>query len=428
MNCRKFRTTLQLSSVILMTVALYLYHNHVANVRQPAPPTYRGTYTSPLAGLDSPSHQGKLPGTTVSRYVKSILDPEDTQLPRLDCPRPDLSRYEYLKFDEPAESGIRYFFALNLRECLPLLPRLIGSIVEAIRFLGPGNCEISVVEGNSPDGTGEVLAALQPELDKLLDGRVHFVLSNDINPLEGEGTRFKKLAELRNMALQPMLESPDQHLNATVVFINDVAICLDDILELIHQRRYLDSDMTCALDWVPGGGDEPIFYDSYIARSINGDLFFNIPPETASYSLAADLFWNEPKAQARFASHQPFQVFSCWNGAVAFTATPVVEGKVAFRQVFDDRGECFQAEPQLFCKDMWFQGHGKIAVIPSVNLAYSNEDGKRIKAEKGYTSQWTSRGAPLEQRIEWESPPAQVKCMPTFTDQTWRPWDEALVN
>jgi alpha-1,3-mannosyltransferase len=156
--------------------------------------------------------------------------------------------------------------------------------------------------------------------------------------------------------------------------MNDLTLCLDDILELVHQRRFLGGDMTCAFDWIYGGGDDPIFYDSYIARSINGDLFFDIPPETASYSAAGDLFWNEPVAQARFTAHQPFQVFSCWNGAVVFTAAPIVEVKVAFRAASEDKGECFQAEPQLFCKDMWFQGYGKIAVIPTVNLEYWKAD------------------------------------------------------
>ncbi|KAJ9161271.1 Alpha-mannosyltransferase [Coniochaeta hoffmannii] len=228
------------------------------------------------------------------------------------------------------------------------------------------------------------------------------------------------------MALQPLLDSPSQYGNATVVFINDVAICMEDILELVHQRHFLGSDMVCAMDWIYGGSEQPIFYDSYISRTIAGDLFFNIPPETASYSFAHDLFWNEAVARTRFEAHRPFQVFSCWNGAVAFTAAPVVDGKVAFRATAEDKGECFQAEPQLFCKDMWFHGYGKIAVVPSVSLAYTNEDGKRIKEDKGYTSQWIGQGAALDDLIEWGSPPERVKCMPTFTDQTWRPWNETL--
>lgn len=137
-------------------------------------------------------------------------------------------------------------------------------------------------------------------------------------------------------------------------------------------------------------------------------------------------------ARARLASHRPFQVFSCWNGAVAFTAKPLLDGKVGFRRV--GGGECFQGEPQLFCKDLWFNGYGRIAVVPSVNLEYSDERGGWVKEDRGYTSEWTARegdeadedAPPL--KVDWEGPPDQVKCMPTFTMQSWLPWNESLAG
>jgi len=422
MNHRTLRTTWQLTTLLLVAVTIYLYHDRLA------PSSHLVLPQAPKVSTDGsvkPSNPGTLSPETVNAYVKTFLDPEDATLPKLSCPRLDTSRYEYLKPTTPPGSQVQYFFALNLRECLPLLPRLLGSLVDAIRFLGPEHCAVSIVEGNSPDGTGEVLSALQSELGRLLGDRVHFLLAVTIDPLTGEGNRFTKLAQLRNIALQPLVDDPDRYTNATVVFMNDVAICVEDILELVHQRLFLGSDMTCAFDWVLGG-DGPIFYDSYISRSIVGDLFFNIPPETASYSAAHDLFWNEPRAQARFNIHRPFQVFSCWNGAVAFTAAPVAEGKVAFRGPAADNGECHQGEPQLFCKDMWFHGYGRIAVVPTVNLAYTDEDGQRIKKEKGYTSQWVAQSAVMEEGIEWLPPPELVKCMPTFNDQTWRAWNETM--
>ena len=427
---RASRTTLQLSCLVFVAVVIYVLRpdGSVAS-QQPAPPR-DVVVDDPLPKTLVEPLSDKLGPAAISRYVQAILQPDDASdasFPKLTCPRPDVPRYQYLKSPAPLVSEIQFFFALNLRECLPLLPRLLGSIVEAIRFLGPENCALSIVEGNSVDGTAEVLSALQSEMDKLLSGRAHFVLSNNLNPLEGEGKRFSKLAELRNMALGPLREDADRYHNATVIFVNDVAICTEDILELVHQRQILHSDMVCGMDWIYGGSEQPIFYDSYISRTIVGDLFFNIPPETASYSFAHDLLWNDAVSKARFDAHRPFQVFSCWNGAVAFTATPVVEGNVAFRAALDDKGECFQAEPQLFCKDMWFQGHGKIAVVPSVNLAYTNDEGQRIKQDKGYASQWVSPFDLLEDVIEWQAPPDRVKCMPTFTDQTWRPWNETLL-
>lgn len=293
--------------------------------------------------------------------------------------------------------------------------------MEAIRFLGPENCTLSIVEGNSPDGTAEVLEALQPELTKL-GVRTYFVLRNTIDPLADGSDRFSSLAELRNMALAPLRVERQRYTDATVVFVNDVALCLEDILELVYQRRYQGADMACAMDWV--SNDPPVFYDVYVARAINGDTFFEIPPGV-SWDRATYLFWNEPIAQSRFEKHQSFQVFACWNGAVAFAARPVVEGKVSFRASRRDKGECHHGEPQLFCKDLWFQGHGKIMVVPTVNLEYSVKGATIVKNAKGYVSQLLEKGE-TDAKIEWRPPPENVKCMPTFDQQSWRPWNETL--
>ena len=44
-----------------------------------------------------------------------------------------------------------------------------------------------------------------------------------------------------------------------------------------------------------------------------------------------------------------------------------------------------QGEPQNFCKEMWQDGHGRIAVVPGVNREYSDEAGKKTKS-KGHVS------------------------------------------
>jgi alpha-1,3-mannosyltransferase len=366
---------------------------------------------------------GTLSRANITAYVNAIMQPEATQLPRLQCPPSELSRYTYLKVPaHPVASDVQYFFALDLRQCLTLLPRLIGSVVEAIRFLGPRNCALSIIEGNSPDGTAEVLAALRPQLDALTT--TYYFRTSDINPSEGD--RIAKLAELRNMALRPMLDEEGTgrySANTTVVFLNDVAICVEDILELVHQRRFLSADMTCAFDWTYVGRD-PTFYDVWIARGLNGDSFFEIPPD-GNWNPAWNLFWNDPEAQGRFHAHKPFQVFSCWNGATAFTAAPVVEKQIAFRS--SREGECFQGEPQLFCKDMWFHGYGKIAVVPSVNLEYSDEKGRQIKEDKGYTATWVSQDGSSDEKIEWQLvPPEKVKCIPSYDKQFFEPWNATL--
>ncbi|OAQ59260.1 glycosyltransferase family 69 protein [Pochonia chlamydosporia 170] len=396
--------------VFIVVAALYFHNNTASRLYHPGLITTTKNDEIPPGGILSRGN--------VTSYIGAIFDQKKTHLPKLNCLNSDFKRYEHLKISATS-SKTPYFFALNLRENLAVLPRLLGSIVEVIQFLGPSNCALSIVEGNSPDGTGDVLAALQAHLDKGL--RTHIVLGNKINPLEG--LRFAKLAELRNLALKPILEEPERYSDSTVIFVNDVVICPDDILELIHQRVHLAADMTCAMDWVYGSA-VPTFYDVYIARGINGDLFFDVPPDV-SWSKATNLFWNDPESKERFNSNRPVQVFACWNGAVAFTANPVATKQVTFRAARENTGECYNGEPEIFCKDLWFHGYGKIAVVPYIHLAYTNEAGKRIKDEKGYTSKVVKR-LTSEDAMQWKPPPEKVKCMPSFDRQSWQVWNETL--
>ncbi|KAK8027790.1 cryptococcal mannosyltransferase 1-domain-containing protein [Apiospora marii] len=370
-------------------------------------------------------------------YVKSIVNLNDTTLPRLQCPTFNSSRYAYLKTAAAGKKDshdVRYFFALNLRQSEHLLPRLLGSIVEAARFLGISSCALSIVEGNSHDATPRILTALQPELKKI--GLRYFLNLTDINPKVGE--RIDKLAQLRNLALDP-LSSPDvtADVDTTVVFVNDVAPCPDDLLELVHQRRLQSADMTCAMDWTYAGKD-PTFYDVWVARTLKGDSFFQIPPD-GSWNQAWDIFAGDPDTLHRYRQNLPFQVFACWNGATAFSAGPILglpadpgrgageahDGKVAFRA--NREGECYAGEPTLFCKDLWWAGYGRIAVIPSVNIEYSDEASTKIKKLKGFTSKWTAEEDLPATRIDWQQePPAQWKCMHGWHDQVWVPWNQTL--
>jgi alpha-1,3-mannosyltransferase len=364
-------------------------------------------------------------------YVKAIMTPDDGAFPQLNCPVGARDRYHHLRTNSTADSEFssrrRYFFALDLYQCADLLPRLFGSIVEAMRFLGPEQCALSVVEGRSTDGTFEVLKLLRDEIEGM--GATYFLSTNQVDPTaNGSHARIEALAELRNQAIKPLVDHPEQYsTDATVLFINDVALCTEDILELVHQRIHLHADMTCAMDWTYVGRD-PTFYDVWIARGMNGDSFFDIP-EDGNWNSAWNLFWNNPESRDRLNTGRPFQVFSCWNGATALTAKPLLEQKITFRSRY--RNECYQGEPQLFCKDMWHLGYGKIAVVPSVNLEYTNEAAAKIKSEKGYVSRWVEsqldNGQPT--LIDWSTtPPPLVKCIESWADQHWAPWDEALTE
>ena len=76
---------------------------------------------------------------------------------------------------------------------------------------------------------------------------------------------------------------------------------------------------------------------------------------------------------------------------------------------------------------MWHLGYGKIAVVLSVNLEHSDEKATKIKAAKGYVSNFL--GAGEDERIQWATTPSStVRCMPFYQNQTWLPWDHQLVE
>jgi alpha-1,3-mannosyltransferase len=146
--------------------------------------------------------------------------PEDSTFPRLECPTPTGNRYNYLRSNSTSTkrnvSRAKYFFALDLHQCASVLPRLIGSIVETMRFLGPEHCVLSIVEGRSNDGTFEILKLLRSEI-----GAKYFFNSSDIDPTVAE--RITSLAQLRNQALEPLTKHPDQYSeNATVTMFRSV--------------------------------------------------------------------------------------------------------------------------------------------------------------------------------------------------------------
>lgn len=356
-------------------------------------------------------NMGKLP-----KYVAAIFDPKDTNFDRLACPPPAGDRYKYLI---PAASTREktYVFALNLKNIAPLLPRLIGSIMEAVTFLGPENCLISIVEGYSDDGTMEILEALAPKAKKL--GVDYHFLRSEITPAHGH--RIYRLAELRNLALEPLFNNTKAFVpDPTIIFLNDVAICMDDILELVHQRVELGADMTCAMDW-SDLKRYPTFYDVWVARSITGNSFFFINETTASWDDATELFFDDPVGLARFENHDPVQVFACWNGGVVFGAKPLLDHGIRFRGA--NEGECRMGEPTYLNKDMWKKGHGRIAAVPTVNVAYDDEHGKWIKGERGYVSDLVKDKKETDFLV-WKGPPEKVLCMPGWKTQSWPAWDD----
>lgn len=358
----------------------------------------------------------------ITTYLNAIFDRKHTKH-EISCRPINNKRYKELKNLQHSKGRIPWYFALNLHQNRDLLPQLMGSIVKVAKYLGPKNTALSIIEGNSPDGTFDVLEAMRPGLRKM--GVYYHLESSDIDPNEENADRIGRLAALRNLALEPLINNHIHFsINSTVIFINDVAACPNDILELLLQRINLDAVMTCAMDWnYPG--ENPVFYDVWVARTLTGNPFFYIPAD-GSWDYAWDLFPYDTEAKKRYSQLRPFQVFSCWNGATAFSAQPILEG-LRFRNATN--GECHQGEPQLFGKDLWLRGYGKLAVVPSVNLEYGVENGKRIKSYKGYTEDNVANHDLEGDRFEWVTkPPSNVLCQHGWHNQYLQPWDYGFKN
>lgn len=369
----------------------------------------------------------------VDEIVRAIFDPADATLERLECPVPPpavLARYETLQSSTKTRRNtplqiFKYYLALDLTQTVDLLPRLVGSVVEAIRFLGPQDCVLSIVGGNSDDGTTLVLDAIRPELDALGIARYFFETSS-VDPRDGDDQQVASSVMMRNLVLKPMLDNRRFYSeDTTVIFLNEVAICMEDILELAYQRRHLGADMTCAMDWNSAGRD-PIYNDVWGSRTLTGESFSrNL--EDKSWDEAWNLFWNDHETKSRYSSHLPFQVFSCWSGAVTLKADPILYGDMIFRN--NNQRECSQGGPALFCKELWYKGWGKISVVPSVSLEHSDDAGRALKARRGYTSAWVGPEQDKKSKIEWQRmPPQQVKCMEGMGTPEWRPWDGSVAG
>ncbi|KAJ5825692.1 hypothetical protein N7474_002830 [Penicillium riverlandense] len=362
---------------------------------------------------------------TLKEYIYSIMDFRNNPIGnRMSCPSEIGSRYKLLRGEAAHGGQVRYFFALNLHQSQLVLPRLMSSIIEAMRFLGPEHCAISVVEGRSTDGTDDILRALKPQVEAM--GAQFFLEHSSLDPKDGHVNRIEALAELRNAALAPLKAnygmknlagtySPD----AVVIFINDIAMCPEDILELVYQHVNQDSHMTCAFDWIFNGTS---FYDVWVSRSLVGNLFFEIPHD-GSWTYNKDLFFDDPYSRKRYEAFRPLQVYSCWGGMVVLDAAPFVAETVKFRA--SREGECYMGEPTLLAKDLFRHGLGKIMAVPSVNVAYNDDEALGTKAKHGYVADHVNMSRSLmanEEFVEWQlAPPPMVKCLPNFNQPSWVP-------
>lgn len=414
-------TTLSASAAMTSQAATSQKTNNAdpSNTSQPSE-----GFISPTNNPDSvstPSASAPEPPTDrfrVADNIRSIMSPNDTTLPRLSCFPPNTDRYSHLRtspvtrLDSPLTPLPKYFFALDLSNSAPSIPRLFGTIVQVMKFLGPQNCALSIVEGRSADGTAEILAALDKPL-KDLGVPLYNLSHSDLSPKYGILDRIEALSQLRNQALEPLTSNPSAFASdALILFLNDITVCPDDLLELVHQHVIQDADMVCALDWI---NDGDVVYDAWVGRGMTGDLFFEVPLG-GNWNYAKNLFWNDPTSRERADKRLPLQVYSCWHGVAVIKSQPFTRAvdPIRFRRNNIEAGECYMAEPTILCRDLWRNGYGKIAVVPSVAVGYESEPGgtTHMKELRGTVRANVEGKSAEDERIAWDrTPPGKVKCV-----------------
>ncbi|EAU83779.1 capsular associated protein [Coprinopsis cinerea okayama7 len=281
-------------------------------------------------------------------------------------------------------SDHKYFFAINLYNSFDVIPDLFATLFRVSAILGYHNVFVSIYENGSTDQT-KALLRIFDALTRSVGMRV--MIRTSTRTRGAFNHRIEYLAEVRNSAFVPLHELRDSEGEYfdSIVFMNDILPCVDDLLELIWQSRRNNAGITCAADYMYHEEIQaPVFYDNWVARDINGTALENAPFER--------VFHHQPSSN-RWQKHLPIQVQSCWNGIAVLDPAPFYSpAPVKFRMARITEGECSASECSLICNDYWEAGFGRIMMVPRVKLAYDSRvydiihpNRRNLTAIRGYT-------------------------------------------
>jgi alpha-1,3-mannosyltransferase len=172
--------------------------------------------------------------------------------------------------------GHKYFFAINLYNSFDIIPDLFSNMFKVSAILGFQNVFVSVYENGSRDQT-KALLRLFDALARSIGLRV--VIRTSLRTRGAFNHRIEYLAEVRNAALAPLWELRDAEGEVfdSIIFMNDVLPCVDDLLELVWQSRRQNAGITCGSDY--------IFHDEVVSPR-----FLFLPFSRPAGSADLDLF------------------------------------------------------------------------------------------------------------------------------------------
>ena len=154
-----------------------------------------------------------------------------------------------LRRDLQAADEHKYFFAINLYNSFDIIPDLFATLFRVAAILGYHNVFVSIYENGSTDQT-KALLRIFDALTRSTGMRI--TIRSSMRTRGAFNHRIEYLAEVRNAAFVPLHELRDTEGEYfdTIVFMNDVLPCVDDLLELIWQSRRNNAGITCAADYM----------------------------------------------------------------------------------------------------------------------------------------------------------------------------------
>ena len=261
-----------------------------------------------------------------------------------------------------------------------IIKNFIEQMKELISYLGKENVIISIVEnGDSEDKTNIYLKEFQNYLNK--NKIINKIVMNHevddprkkIHPFKKYGKlRIQFYAELRNKCLEFLYELSNIDFNNTkIIFFNDIYFKYEDIIYLISTNNE-DYDAVCAMDF------SNIFYDRWVSIDLDGNsLLKNFP------------FFVNKEAQDLIVNHKPIRVFSCWNGVIIFTASPLKNKTLQFRYKRNNKkpkfkiNNCIDSDHESECTylhiDLFNLGYTKKFINPNVRVTYEYKYYKKRK-------------------------------------------------
>ena len=157
-------------------------------------------------------------------------------------------RRETIRRDLHAQSH-KYFFAINLYNSFDVIPDIFATLFRTASVLGYHNVFVSIYENGSNDQT-KALLRIFDAVARTVGLRV--IIRTSMRTRGQFNHRIEYLAEVRNAAMVPLHELRDNENEVfdTIVFMNDILPCVDDLLELIWQSRRQNAGITCAADYM----------------------------------------------------------------------------------------------------------------------------------------------------------------------------------